>query len=148
MRNFHVCSKFVDKGINLPVRKTKFSAGYDIEAAEDVVIPAHQSRLVPTGLKAAMEENEYLQLVIRSGISVNNMLTLINANGIIDADYFNNPENEGHISLPIINHSNYDYQITKGQRVAQGIFQPYLTIENDSLTQKEVRKGGTGSTGK
>lgn len=148
MRNFFVCSKFADKGINLPVRKTKFSAGYDIEAAEDIIIPAHQSRLVPTGLKAAMEENEYLQLVIRSGISVNNMLTLINANGIIDADYFNNPENEGHISLPIINHSNYDYQITKGQRVAQGIFMSYLLTDDDAKVEKAVRVGGKGSTGK
>lgn len=148
MRKFEICSKFADKGINLPVRKTKFSAGYDIESAETVVIPAHQVKLVSTGLKACMENDEYLQLVIRSGISVSNALTLINANGIIDADYYNNPTNEGHLQLPIFNHSNTDYMIEKGQRVAQGIFMKYLLTDDDAKTEKAVRLGGKGSTGK
>ena len=147
MRKFEVCSKFADKGINLPVRKTKFSAGYDIEAAEEVLIPARAIRLVPTGLKARMQPDEYLKLVIRSGISVNNGLTLINSNGIIDADYYNNEDNEGHIMLPIINLGQSDYLVTKGQRIAQGIFEKFLLTEDDDKVEKETRKGGKGSTG-
>ena len=147
MRKFEVVSTWAGKGINLPVRKTKNAAGYDIEAGEAVLIPAHQSRIVNTGIKATMGEDEYLQLVIRSGISVDNSLTLINANGIIDADYYNNEKNEGQLMLPIINHGNTDYQIEKGQRVAQGIFMKFLLTDDDALTVKATRRGGKGSTG-
>lgn len=148
MRKFEICSKWANRGINLPARKTKNSAGYDIEAAEDTVIPAHKMVIVPTGLKAQMNDNEYLQLVVRSGISIGNLITLINANGIIDADYYNNEDNEGHLMVPLINHGNTDYMIAKGQRIAQGIFMPYLTTDDDEKTEKATRKGGSGSTGK
>ena len=69
-RGFEIAKGFEDKGINLPVRKTKYSAGYDIEAAEDTVIPSFKKgqnpTLIKTGLKAYMKEDEYLVLCNRS----------------------------------------------------------------------------------
>ena len=66
LRGFEVAKGFEDKNINMPVRKTKYSAGYDVEAAEDVVIkpykPGDNPTLVPTGIKAYMQDDEYLML--------------------------------------------------------------------------------------
>lgn len=70
----------------------------------------------------------------------------MNSTGIIDADYYNNPENEGHIMIALYNTSETDFSVTKGERIAQGIFQKYLKIENDN--SESTRKGGFGSTGK
>lgn len=145
MRKFEVCSKYADKGINLPERKTKLSAGYDLEAAQDFLLPPHSVHVVPTGLKVRMEDDEYLQVTIRSGIA-KNLLILVNGVGIIDADYYNNPDNEGEIGVIIGNIGNSAYQITKGQRIAQGIFLKYGKIEEDKASAKRV--GGMGSTGK
>lgn len=144
-RGFEVVSYYKGKGINLPSRKTEKSAGYDIEAAEDVTIPPHGVGRVPTGLKAFMADDEYLGIHIRSGISFKHTLSLVNDTGIIDADYYNNPDNEGHIVIGIINLSDREVTIRKGERIAQGIFSKYLLVDNDSAGGK--RKGGLGSTG-
>ena len=70
IRGFEIAKGFEDKGINLPERKTKYSAGYDVEAAEDVIIPSFKKGMKPTliktGIKAYMQDNEYLMLVNRS----------------------------------------------------------------------------------
>ena len=70
IRGFEVAKGFEDKNINLPVRKTKYSAGYDIEAAEDTIVPAFKAGMKPTliktGIKSYMQENEYLMLANRS----------------------------------------------------------------------------------
>ena len=70
IRGFEIAKGFEDKGINLPRRKTKYSAGYDVEVAEDVIIPSFKKgmkpTLVKTGIKAYMQDNEYLMLVNRS----------------------------------------------------------------------------------
>ncbi|MEW3558511.1 dUTP diphosphatase, partial [Enterococcus avium] len=115
-RGFEVTTAYQDKNINLPKRATKNAAGYDFEAAEDLVIPAvwkqiihHFTKksevsekivkpvLVPTGIKAYMEHDEYLQLANRSSNPLKRFLTLSNGVGVIDSDYYNNPDNEGHI---------------------------------------------------
>ena len=115
-RGFEVTTAYQDKNINLPKRATKNAAGYDFEAAEDIVIPAvwkqiihHFTKksevsekivkpvLVPTGIKAYMEHDEYLQLANRSSNPLKRFLTLSNGVGVIDSDYYNNPDNEGHI---------------------------------------------------
>ena len=164
-RGFEVISKYQDANINLPVRSTYHSAGYDIEAAETITIPSlfrqfkegksdrdassyFPSTLVPTGLKAYMLEDEYLQIINRSSNPLKRNLVLPNSVGIIDQDYYNNPDNEGHIYVQLINYSMEDIVIQKGERIAQGIFTKYYVTDTDHETSnKQQRTGGFGSTG-
>ncbi len=94
IRGFEVAKGFEDKGINLPVRKTKFSAGYDIEVAEEVIIPSFKKgmnpTLVKTGLKAYMQDDEVLMLYNRSSNPKKKGLILANSVGVIDKDYYGN----------------------------------------------------------
>jgi dUTP pyrophosphatase len=145
-RGFEVISTYEDKDIHLPHRKTARSAGYDIEASEDVTIPANGLAVVSTGIKAYMMDDEYLGIHIRSGLSFKNNLSLVNDEGVIDADYYNNPDNEGHIQIGIVNHSSQPVMIKRGERIAQGIFKKYLHIDGDNAEGN--REGGMGSTGK
>lgn len=145
-RGFEIISTYADKHINIPTRKTAKSAGYDLEAGEDILIKAGQTAIVPTGLKAYMLEDEYLGIHIRSSLAFKKHLNLINAQGIIDADYYNNMDNEGHIMIGLINFGTEDVQIKKGMRIAQAIFYKFLTVDNEIL-ENTVRQGGFGSTG-
>lgn len=146
-RGFKIVSIYKDADIVLPQRKTFLSAGYDIAAAEDTVLGTQEVTLIPTGIKAYMENDEYLGIHIRSGLAVKNNLTLINGQGIIDADYYNNEGNEGHILIAVFNHGSQDMFIAKGTRVAQGIFYKYLLADHDKHNTPVTRKGGLGSTG-
>ena len=146
-RGFEIVSKYKDAGIELPVRKTAASAGYDLQAAEDVILLPHAVTIVPTGLKAYMQQDEYLGLHVRSGFSIKNKISCINNQGIIDADYYNSPGNEGHIMVPLIYHGEEPVQVAKGMRIAQGIFYRYLTVDGDAAGQGAQRTGGFGSTG-
>lgn len=146
-RGFEWINAYREKALRLPERKTKKSAGYDIEAAEDVRLLPGAVGFVPTGLKAYMKDDEYLGLHIRSGFSMKNALSLINGQGVIDADYYNNPENEGHIVIAFFNHGDAPVDVKKGMRVAQGIFYRYLTVDGDAPGIGKMRKGGMGSTG-
>lgn len=132
--------------VNLPQRKTKQSAGYDIESAVNVVINPGETKLIPTGIKAYMDENEWLGIYIRSSIAVKYGIILANSVAVIDSDYYNNPDNEGHLMLPIRNVSKDVCKIRKGDRIAQGIFHQYYKVDNDSADGD--RTGGIGSTGK
>ena len=145
-RGFEIISTYKDKNINLPSRKTAKSAGYDLEAGTDVLIEAGKTAIIPTGLKAYMLDDEYLGIHIRSSLAFKKHLNLINAQGIIDADYYNNPDNEGHIMIGIINFGTEDVQIKKGMRIAQAIFYKFLTID-DEILDDTIRQGGFGSTG-
>lgn len=145
-RGFEIISTYKDKNINLPSRKTAKSAGYDLEAGTDVLIEAGKTGIIPTGLKAYMLDDEYLGIHIRSSLAFKKHLNLINAQGIIDADYYNNPDNEGHIMIGIINFGTEDVQIKKGMRIAQAIFYKFLTID-DEILDDTIRQGGFGSTG-
>lgn len=146
-RGFEVVSAYGDKNIRLPQRKTAMSAGYDIEAAAEVLLAPHQVTLVPTGLKAYMGADEYLGIHVRSGFSIKNMVSCVNDEGIIDADYYNNEENEGHIMIALFNHGDMPITVRPGTRIAQGIFYRYLTVDDDSAGNGEKRSGGFGSTG-
>lgn len=145
-RGFEIVSSFKDKQINLPIRKTSKSAGYDIEAAEDKIIKSGQMAVIATGLKAYMQEDEYLGIHIRSSLAFKKYLNLINSQGVIDADYYNNEDNEGHIMIGLMNFSNEDVKITKGMRIAQAIFYKFLTVD-DEKNIETIRSGGFGSTG-
>jgi len=150
IRGFEIAKGFEDKEINLPIRKTKYSAGYDVEAAEDTTIPSFKKgnapTLVKTGLKAYMAEDEYLMLCNRSSNPKKKGLILANSVGIVDKDYYENPDNDGHIMFAFYNIKEEDITIKKGEAIGQAIFHKYLTIDND-IAEGE-RKGGFGSTNK
>lgn len=146
-RGFEIISAYADAGLELPTRKTGSSAGYDLQSAEDVCLEPGKVTIVPTGLKAYMQPDEYLALHVRSGISIRHQVSCINSTGIVDADYYNSPGNEGHIMVPLINYGTEPVLITKGMRVAQGIFCKYLTVDGDVPGEGAARTGGFGSTG-
>ena len=150
LRGFEVAKGFEDKGINLPVRKTKYSAGYDIEAAEDVIIPSFEKgmnpTLVKTGLKAYMQDDEVLMLYNRSSNPKKKGLILANSVGVVDKDYYGNQDNDGHIMFAFYNIKEEDITIKKGECIGQGIFQKFLKVDNDNVQGE--RTGGFGSTNK
>ena len=100
--------------------------------------------LVPTGIKCYLDEGYYLELSVRSSCPLKHWLILANGVGIIDSDYVDNPDNEGHIFFQIINLSPFDIQLQKGDIIGQGIIKQYHTTENDVAVG--VREGGFGST--
>lgn len=147
-RGFEIAKGFENDSINLPKRSTKNSAGYDIEAAEDCTIPSfklgQKPTLVKTGIKAYMESDEVLILANRSSNPGKKGLILANSIGVIDSDYYGNPDNDGHIMFAFYNIKEEDIEIKKGERIGQGIFQKYLTVDNDNAEGE--RAGGFGST--
>jgi dUTP pyrophosphatase len=176
VRGFEVVSRFEGQGVELPKRATKGSAGYDLQAAEDVVIPALwkafqsdpvagtpftstlkkkfpeyngeflKSTLVSTGVKAYMPEDEVVILANRSSNPMKRQLALPNGIGVIDADYYGNESNEGEIFVQLINYGHEDIEVKKGERIAQAIFQKYLVVD-DEVDEFETRIGGFGSSG-
>ena len=148
-RGFEVAKGWENKGINLPVRKTKRSAGYDVEAAEDTIIPIYKPglkpTLIPTGLKAYCQEDEFFMLVNRSSGPKKGFL-MANSIGIIDHDYYENESNDGHFYFQYFNCTDHDIQVKKGDIIGQVIFQKYLITDDD--TASGIRVGGFGSTDK
>ena len=147
---FEIAQGFENMGINLPERKTRCSAAYDIESAEDIVIPSFKkgmkATLVKTGLKAYMQEDEVLYLFAKSSGFGKKGIMLSNAVGVIDGDYYENEDNDWHIMFSIINMKDEDIVIKKGDAIGQAMFSKYLKVDNDNST--EIRKGGFGSTSK
>ena len=150
LRGFEIAKGWEDKNINLPKRSTKYAAGYDMEAAEDTIIPAFKPgvkpTLIPTGLKAYMQDDEMLCLYNRSSNPKKKGLVLANSVGIVDKDYYGNADNDGHIMYAMWNFKDEDVKIEKGERIGQAIFQKYLIADNDSADGE--RTGGFGSTDK
>lgn len=150
VRGFEVAKGFEDCGINLPIRKTARAAGYDFEAAEDVVIPSFKKgeapTLIKTGIKAYMMDDEVLYLYNRSSNPKKKGLILANSVGVIDADYYENPDNDGHIMFAFYNIKDEDIEIKKGDAIGQGVFAKYLVSDDDQATGE--RTGGFGSTDK
>ena len=144
-RGFEKVAKYMDVEFPMPERKTQFSAGYDISAAEEVVLEPGKLVLVPTGVKAYMQTGEFLGLHIRSSMAVKKHLMLVNNVGIIDADYYE-ADNQGHIMCKITNDSQTDkvMELKAGQGFVQGIFLQFGTTEDDDV--RTQRTGGFGST--
>ena len=149
-RGFEIAKGFEDQNINLPVRKTKFAAGYDFECAEDVVVPAFKEGIAPTliktGIKAYMMDDEVLYLYNRSSNPKKKGLILANSVGVIDKDYYGNPDNDGHIMFAFFNIKDEDVEIKKGDAIGQGVFAKYLVTDDDEASGD--RTGGFGSTDK
>ena len=177
MAIFEKVSKYADADLAMPVRKTSLSAGNDLVAAEDYIIPSlfqlageaeglwevendefvtlsqiaeftklthYRPTLVSTGMKCKLDQGTFLQLSVRSSTPLKHWLMLANGVGIIDADYYNNPDNEGEIFLQIYNLSPFNIQIKKGEAIGQGIILPFGITEDDIVMGD--RTGGFGST--
>lgn len=149
LRGFEVAKGWENKDIHIPIRKTANSAGYDVEAAEDVVIPPYKPgikpTLIPTGLKAYCMEDEWIMLVNRSSGPKKGVI-LPNSIGVVDHDYYNNIDNDGHFYFQFWNFKDEDLVIHKGDVIGQAIFQKYLLIDDDGAEGERV--GGFGSTDK
>jgi len=179
MAIFEKVSKYADADIAMPVRKTAQSAGYDMVAAEDYVIPSlwqmateakelwpvaddefvsmelmaqftkqtgFKPTLVSTGMKCKLDPGTWLQLSVRSSSPLKYWLMMGNSIGVIDADYYNNPDNEGEIFFQIYNLSPFNIQIKKEEAIGQAIILPYGITEDDVAGGE--RTGGFGSTSK
>ena len=147
MRGFKIAKGFENKEIEIPKRSTKRSAGYDFALIEETVIPANGIVAGKTGLKSYMNDDEVLFIYPRSSLARKRGLMLSNNVGVVDADYYNNPDNDGHIMISLLNFTNNDVVLPKGERVAQGIFQRYYKA-TDEETVTSDRQGGFGSTSK
>ena len=131
----------------LPKRSTKRSAGYDIASLEKYTLKPGESKVFPTGLKVSMNDDEVFNLYIRSSLGYKYNITLANSVGVIDSDFYNNIDNEGHFKVKLINHGNTEVKINIGDRIAQGIFMKYLIVDDEEEIENE-RTGGIGSTNK
>jgi len=147
MRGFEKIKGYEQMEFPLPKRSTKYSAGYDFALIEDVLIPAGKIRSGKTGIKAFMQDDEVLKVYPRSSLARKYQLTLSNNVGVVDKDYYNNPDNDGHILISLRNFGETDIMLRKGERVAQGIFERYLVSPFEDEVQND-RNGGFGSTGK
>ncbi len=149
-RGFEIAKGWEDKNINLPKRKTKYSAGYDFEAAEDTIVPSFKKgmnpTLISTGIKAYMKSNEVLYIYNRSSNPKKKGLILANSVGVIDKDYYGNIDNDGHIMFAFYNIKDEDILIKKGEAIGQGIFSKYYLTDDDDVSSTRV--GGFGSTNK
>ncbi len=130
--------------IILPKRATAGSAGYDLFAPCDMEIAAGETVLIPTGIRARIDNGWVLMIFPRSGLGFKYRVRLNNTVGIIDSDYYG-ADNEGHIMVKLTNEGDKTVSVAKGSGFAQGVFLPFGITEDDSADA--VRTGGFGSTG-
>lgn len=130
--------------IRLPERSTMYSAGYDFYSIIDFTLNPGERKVIPTGIKCMMNDNEYLAIYIRSSLGFKYNVRMCNQVGIIDKDYYGNIENDGHMMVALQNEGDKVLEIKKGDRFAQCIFTPYY-ITDDDMTDGD-RLGGIGST--
>ena len=132
----------------LPQRATDGSAGYDLYACinEPLLLGAHSRVVVPTGVAIAIETNDVAAFIFaRSGLGIKHGIVPSNCVGVIDSDY------RGECMVGLTNHSDVDYMIEPGERIAQMLFMPVLLpqlIEVEALPETFRGDGGFGSTGK
>lgn len=143
MRRFELVSR-MNSGW-MPKRSTANSAGYDFFVQEDVVCKSHEITLVKTGIKAQFPSDEVLLLFNRSSNPKKKGLIIPNGVGVVDADYYNNPDNEGEIGGLFRNDLDEDVILKAGEKMMQGIFVKYGIVDDDDATGN--RNGGFGSTG-
>ena len=140
-RGFERVNKHLDT--MMPRRATKYSAGYDICSIEKKTICPGVTEVFTTNVKAYMNRDEVLKIYVRSSLAIKKGLVLATGVSIIDADYYGNEENDGEIMIALRNEGNEPVTICRGQAIAQGIFQKYLTCGDDP---SDKRRGGIGST--
>jgi dUTP pyrophosphatase len=127
----------------LPTRGTGKSSGYDFYLKANYFIQPNEICMIWTDVKAYMQDDETLKLFARSSIKG---LLLTNSVGVVDADYYSNPKNDGNIGFKVWNYTDKPIELKQGDRIGQGVFTKYLITDDDEpLCDKRV--GGYGSTG-
>ncbi len=119
-------------GYEMPIRATKYAAGYDFYAIEGFEIKPGEIKKIPTGIKASMEDDDVLLLIERSSMGFKYNVRLTNQVGVIDADYYNNQDNEGHMWISLQNEGKENYVVNKGEVFCQGLFIKYLKVDNEA----------------
>ena len=133
--------------IQLPKRSTSHSVGYDSRSVEHYVLEPSTSKVFKTGIKVTFNEDEAFYLFDRSSFGFKYDITLSNSVGVFECDFYNNEDNEGHIAVKLINMGKNPVEINIGDRIAQGVFMKYLTVDDEEKVEIK-RKGGVGSTGR
>lgn len=131
----------------LPERGSDMAAGYDLFAdiSEDIIIDPHTTAMIGTGLAVAIPEGYFGGIYARSGLSSKEGLRPANCTGVVDADY------RGEIKVALHNDSDFERTITPGQKIAQMVIMPFLSVEFQQVEQLDNTdrgEGGFGSTGK
>lgn len=122
----------------LPKRSTKASAGYDFYLIEDITLKPNEIKKIPTGYKAKMLDNEALFIIVRSSLGFKYNIRMTNQVGLIDSDYYNNEKNEGHMFVSLQNHSDEVVTLKKDTAFVQGIFMPYLKVDDDTCSNERT----------
>ena len=130
--------------IPMPKRATKGSAGYDISTPYEIDLLPNEEINVPTGLKCKIANGWFMGAFPKSGLGFKYYVRLANTIGVIDEDYYNNENNEGHMWVKIRNEGNKPLHIDAYKGICQVIFIPYGITEDDEADG--IRKGGFGST--
>ena len=138
-------SKETYDSYNLPVRHTNCSAGYDFESILSFELQPGEIKKIPTGIKVQMNQDEMLMIVVRSSTGFKYNVRMCNQVGIIESDYYNNSSNEGHMWIALQNEGTKVFKVEAGDRIAQGIFVKFLTVDEEEKIDNE-RNGGLGST--
>lgn len=137
--------KILNEECKIPEYKTIGSSGMDLSSVEQITLKPFERKLIPTGIAIQVQEGYECQLRPRSGTAIKHGLTLINCVGTVDSDY------TGEIFIPMVNLSQEEYTIEKGERVAQMIIAPYSKTKIEiveELDKTERGNGGFNSTGK
>ncbi len=147
MRYFEIVKDEFKKNegeIKLPTRASEHSAGYDFYSPTDAVVPPHESVMIWTDVKAHMYYDNALVIIPRSSMGKHPIM-IANTVGLIDSDYYGNPDNDGNIGFRLYNLSETSYEIKAGDRIGQGVFVKYGTVKDDTTATQ--RTGGFGSSG-
>ncbi len=129
------------EGLELPAYATSGSAGLDLRAAESAVLKPGARVLMPTGIAIALPAHHEAQVRPRSGLAAKHGVTVLNAPGTVDADY------RGEIKVPLINHGQEDFVITRGDRIAQMVIAPVVQVTLTEVTSLDETARGTGGFG-
>ena len=136
--------KRLSKEISLPKYETSGSSGMDLGSNIDANISPGKIAIIPTGLALSIPKGFEAQIRPRSGLAAKKKISVLNTPGTIDSDY------RGEIGVILINHGKNNFDIERGMRIAQIIFQklPEIEIiESETLSKTDRDKGGFGSTG-
>ncbi len=118
-------------GYLLPKRETVGAAGYDFFALYDYTLKPGEIKMIPTGIKVTMEHDDVLLLLDRSSMGFKYNVRMCNQVGVVDSDYYNNKDNEGHMWIKIQNEGDKDYIVKKGDGMCQGVFVKYLLVDDE-----------------
>lgn len=130
---------------SIPKRSTKEAAGYDFESILDFTLKPGEIKKIPLGIKVRMNPGDVMFLLVRSSQGFKYNVRLCNQVGVFEADYYNNPTNEGHAWVRLQNHGEVDYVVHRGDKICQAIFTQFLTVDDEDEIYTE-RVGGFGST--